>query len=169
MRSVKKTVRWTVFSDARVGRVGRQEDQVIALGAQQVDDLARFVGRQVVGHHDLSRTQRRGEFAHDIGLETVAVHRTVQNPGGDQSVMGEARDEGLGVPVAEGRMVNQALSHRSPAGGLDEVGLEARLVDEDQPFQHVGPVRLAGFDPDPAPLGHLGSQDFAGEQCFFYG
>jgi hypothetical protein len=26
---------------------------------------------------------------------------------------------------------------------------------------------LAGFDPDPAPLGHVWPQDFAGEQSFF--
>lgn len=83
--------------------------------------------------------------------------------------MGKTCDEGLGVPVAEGGMVDQALSDRGPAGRLDEVGFQARFIDEDQPFQHVGHVRLAGFDPDPAPLRHLGPQDFAGEQRFFYG
>ena len=74
-----------------------------------------------------------------------------------------------GVPVTEGRVVDQALADRGPAGGLDEVGLQRGFVDEDQPFQHVGRVGLAGLNPDPAPLGHLGPQDFAGEQRFFYG
>ena len=77
--------------------------------------------------------------------------------------------EGLGVPVTEGGMVDQALADRGPARGLDEVGFQARLIDEDQPFQHVGHVRLAGLDPDPAPLRHLGPQDFACEQRFSYG
>ena len=66
-------------------------------------------------------------------------------------------------------MVDETLADRSPAGGLDEVGLQARLIDEDEPFQHVGHVGLAGLNPDPAPLGHVGPQDFAGEQRFFYG
>ena len=83
--------------------------------------------------------------------------------------MGEARDEGLGVPMAEGGMVDQARPDRGPAGGLDEVGLQGRFVDEDQHFQHVGHVRLALLNPDPARFGHVGAQLFAGEQRFFYG
>jgi hypothetical protein len=110
-----------------------------------------------------------GFFSSVVGLETVTVYRTVEHPGCDQTVMGKTCDESLGVPVAEGCMVDQALADRGPAGRLDEVGLEARLIDEDQPFQHVGHIRLASFDPDPAPLRHLGPQDFAGEQSFFYG
>ena len=89
--------------------------------------------------------------------------------GRDQPVLGKTRDEGLGVPVAEGRVVDQALADRGPAGGLDKVGLEAGFVNEHQPFQHVGHLRLEGFDPGPAPLGHVGPQDFAGQQRFFYG
>jgi len=45
--------------------------------------------------------------------------------------MGEARDEGMGVPMAERGVVDQALADRSPAGGLDKVGLQAGFVDED--------------------------------------
>ena len=89
--------------------------------------------------------------------------------GRDQPVAPEARDEGLGVPVAEGRVVDQALADGGPAGGLDKVGLEAGFVNEHQPFPHVGHVRLEGFDPGPTPLGHVGPQDFAGQQRFFYG
>ena len=101
---------------------------------QQLDSAAGFVGRQVVGHDDLSGPERWSEFARDVGLETVAVHCTVEHPGCDQPVMGKTCDEGLGVPVAEGGMVDQALSDRGPAGRLDEVGFQARLIDEDQPL-----------------------------------
>ena len=83
--------------------------------------------------------------------------------------MAKACNEGLGVPVAEGRMVDEALADGGPAGGLNEVGLQARLVDEDQHFQHVGHVGLACLNPDPAPLGDVWPQDFAGEQRLFYG
>jgi hypothetical protein len=40
--------------------------------------------------------------------------------------MGEACDQRLGVPVAEGSMVDQAFADRGPTGGLYEVGF--RLV-----------------------------------------
>ena len=100
MRRVKKTVWGTVFSDARVGGIGWQEDEIVALGAQQVDDPGRFVRRQVVGDEadqkgsggsfsrrkDLSGPQSGCEFVLDIGLETGPVHRAVQDPGGDQAV-----------------------------------------------------------------------------------
>jgi hypothetical protein len=69
--------------------------------------------------------------------------------------------------MTERGMVDQALADRGPSGGLDKVGLQAGLINEDQPFQHVGHVRLEGFDPEPSPLGHLWPQDFAGEQRFF--
>lgn len=107
-----------------------------------------------------------GANSSDIGLDAVIVHSTIQNPGSDQPVTGKARDEGLGVQVAEGRMVDQEHPDWSPARGLDEVGIEARLVDKNQPFQHVGYVMLPGFVPDPARLGHVGPQDFA-NQLFF--
>ena len=157
------------FDGVEVWGVGRQEDEVVALGAEQIDDVGRFVGRQVVGHDDMSGPEGGREFVQDVGLEAVAVHRAVEHPGGHQAVAAKAGDKGLGVPVAEGGMVDQARADRGPAGGLDEVGLEAGLVNEDQPFQHVGHVRLEGFNPHPASLGHVGAQDFAGEQSFFYG
>ena len=105
----------------------------------------------------------------DVGVEADAVHCAVQHPRGDQAVLAQTRDEGLGMPVAEGGMVDQTLTDRGPTGGLDEVGLEGGFIDEDQHFQHVGHVWLAGLDPCPAPLGHVGTQLFAGEQRFFYG
>ena len=116
---------------------------------------------------DLPGFERGGAFVLDIFLETRAVHRAVQHPGCYQTSAAEARDEGLGVPVAEGGMVDQAFADRGPAGGLDKVGLEARLVNENQPFQHVGHVRLADVHPVAPPLGHVGAQLFAGEQSFF--
>jgi len=46
----------------------------------------------------------------------------------DEAVPGKARDEGLGVPVAEGGMVDQARADGGPADGLDKVGLQAGFV-----------------------------------------
>ena len=110
-----------------------------------------------------------GEDAFDVGVEAGAVHRAVEHPGGDHAILGQARDEGLRVPMTERGMVDQALADGGPAGGLDEVGLQAGLINEHQSFQHVGHVRLARLNPHPAPLGDVGPQDLAGQQRFFYG
>ena len=164
-----------------VGGVGRQEDQRVALRLQEGLDALRFVRGQVVVREaraatgsrprrkDLAGAQRGGEAMLDIRLETRAVHRPIQNPGGDQSVMTEPRDEGLCIPVSEGSVVDQALADRGPACGLDKVGLEACLVNEHQHFQHVGHVWLATLNPVPAPLDHVGPQLLTGQQSFFYG
>ena len=94
----------------QVGRIRGQEDQVTSLGAQQVMDATGFVGRQGVGHDNLSGPEGRSELVRDVGLETVPVHRTVKDPRCHQTILGKARDKGLGVPVAEGGMVDQALA-----------------------------------------------------------
>ncbi len=83
--------------------------------------------------------------------------------------MAEAGDKGLGVLLGERGMGDDARAHRSPAGGLDEVGLDQSFIYEDQHFQCFGKVRLAGFNSNPAPLCHVGPQGFAGEQRFLYG
>ena len=78
------------------------------LRPEQVADFANlspqgpagFVGRQVVGHDDLSGSERRGELALDVGVEAGAVHRTVEHPRGDQATRAQACDEGLGVPLS---------------------------------------------------------------------
>ena len=102
----QKTIQWIVFPThgfelgkdhfdrVEIGGVGWQKQHPVALGAQQCLDARRFVGGQVVGDDYLTGFERRGEFVLDIGLETRAVHRAVQNPRGQQAVAAQSRDEG---------------------------------------------------------------------------
>ena len=68
--------------------------------------------------------------------------------------MAQGTDEGLGAPMPEWRVIDQALPARGPAGGLGHVRLERCLVDEGQPFQMPGHEGLAFADPDAAQVGH---------------
>lgn len=52
-------------------------------------------------------------------------------------------------------MIDKALPARGPAGGLCHSGLDGGFVDEGQPFQMIGPERLAFGDPDMALLGDI--------------
>ncbi len=65
------------FDGVEVGRVGWQENQVVALGAQKFDGARRLVRRQVVGDDDLAGPQCWGELALDVSIEAVAIHRNV--------------------------------------------------------------------------------------------
>ena len=139
------------------------------MGAQQGNGAGRLVGGQVVGDDDLTGFEGGREFVLDVSLKAGAVHRPVQHPRGDQAIVAKARNEGLSVPVAKGRVIDQPRADRGPASGFDEIGHQRGFVNKDQTFQHVGHVRLALLNPDPARLGHVGPQLFAGEQSFFYG
>ena len=83
--------------------------------------------RKLAPYDDWMRTRlvEKGDLTLDeIVAEMASVHGPVQHPRRDQSVVAEARDEGLGIPVAEGGMVDEPLTDQRPASGLDEVGLE---------------------------------------------
>ena len=53
----------------QVGRIGRQEDEVVALCAQKFDGARGFVGGEVVGNDDLAGPEGRGQIVLDVGFE----------------------------------------------------------------------------------------------------
>lgn len=81
--------------------------------------------------------------------------------------MAQGSDEGLGVPVAEGRMVDKARAFWRPSGGLGHVRLQRRLVDETEARQRAAHERLASCDPDMACLPDLRPLLLEGLQVFF--
>ena len=92
----------------------------------------------------------------------------VNHPGRIQPIMAQGGNEGLGAPVAEGRMVDQARAFRGPSGGLDHVRLQRGLVDETYAWQQVAHEGLTPRDPDMARLADLRPLLFGGLQVFFY-
>lgn len=67
----------------------------------------------------------------------------------------QGTDEGLGAPMAERRVIDQALPARGPPGGLGHVGLERCLVNKCQSFQMSGHEELALAYPDAAQVSHV--------------
>ena len=103
----------------------------------------------------------------DIQLEHLAIHRAVYDPRRIQPIVAQRADKSLGAPVAEGRMIDQALTAWGPAGGLRHVGLHRGFVNESQPFQMVGHEGLALRDPDMAQMGHILAFLFKRLKVFF--
>ena len=97
--------------------------------------------------NDVALVQGRGQLGLDIAVEDRAVHCPAEHPGRVQPVMAQRGDEGLGLPVAEGGMIDQACPAWRPSGGLGHIGLEGSFVDERQPCQHVTQCERKAIDP----------------------
>ena len=106
--------------------------------------------------------QGRGQLGFDIKVEEFAVYWPVDDPGRVKPVMAQRGDESLGLPVAEGGVVDQTRPAWRPSGGLGHVGLErpsagksipridsfSRLdVDETYGCQHVTQCERQAIDP----------------------
>ena len=112
---------------------------------------------QVVQDDHIAFAQGRRELGLDVGIERRAVHGTVDDPGRVQPVVAQRRDKRLRAPVAEGRVIDQPLPARRPAGGLGHVGFQPGFVNEANAFQHMRHEGLAVHDPDMPLAGHLGA------------
>ncbi len=82
--------------------------------------------------------------------------------------MTQGCDEGLCTPMAERRVIDQALPAGGPARGPGHVGLDRGLVYESQSFQMVGHEWLALGDPDVAQGGDVLALLLKRLNIFFY-
>ena len=142
------------FDRVEVGAVWRQEKEPRADVAHGFGRAGALMARQVVEDDHVAGTQGRHQLGFDIEVEHRAIHRSVDHPRRIEAVMAQGTYEGLGAPMPERRVIDQALPARGPAGGLGHVGLERCLVDEGQSFQMPGHEGLAFADPDAAQVGH---------------
>jgi hypothetical protein len=92
---------------------------------------------------------------------------TIDDPGGIQPVMAQGGDEGLGLPVAKGCMVDEARAFGRPPGGFGHIRLERGLVDKTYVRQQVTHERLTSCNPDMARLPDLRPLLFGGLEVFF--
>ena len=126
-----------------------------------------FVAGEVVEDDDVSGTQRRDQLGLDVEIEELAVDRAVDDPGRVEPVMKSSRDEGLGLPVTKGGVIDQTRPAWCPSGGLGHVGLERCFVDETYACQHVTHEGLPVSDPDPAGQCHIRPLLLDRPQVFF--
>ena len=150
--------------------------------ARVSDELAgrlTFVAAEIVGNHDVSRCQDRGEALADPGGESVSIDRPVQHEGGYDAVVAQPGEEGQSLPVPVRNMCDQATAPRGPAAGPGHVGLHpssaGQLIPRINCFsrldiyenQSLGvKPRLVRLPPGPEPR-HLRAKLFAGHQRFF--
>ena len=73
MRRVKKTVRETVFSGARIEGVGREEEEFCTGGPDGFANSGGLVAAEVVQNDNVVLAQGRDQNLFDIGPEYLAV------------------------------------------------------------------------------------------------
>jgi hypothetical protein len=135
------------FDGVEVGTVGRQKQQPCApVPDERLGPLA-FVAGEIVQDDDVAGLEGRGKLGLDVSLEDGPVHRRVNDPGRDKAVALEARDQGLGGPVAERRFGMQALAFRAASAGSCHLGVGAGFVEKDQPRALSAHQGLAAFFP----------------------
>ena len=96
---------------------------------------------------DAALLQGRGQLGFDMEVEDFAVYRATDHPGRVKPVMAQGGNEGLGLPVAEGGVVDQTRPAWRPSCGLCHVGFERGFVDERQSCQHVTECERQAIDP----------------------
>jgi len=135
------------FDGVEVGRVGGQELDAGAGGADQREGLVVFVRAEVVHDHHIAGAQRWVEhFAH-VGAEDVGVGGRLDGQAGGRAVQADRGDHGGGAPVAVRALRQQALAAGGPAAQARQVGFGRRLIEKDQP--RGIPAALAAAPPPP--------------------
>ena len=79
---------------------------------------------------DIAPLQGQGQLGSDIAVKDVAVYRPVDDPWRVQPVMAQRGDEGLGLPVAEGGVIDQTHPAGRPSSRLGHIGLQGGFVNE---------------------------------------
>lgn len=126
------------------------------------------MGGEVVEDHDVAGHQAWRELGLDIGLEDRPVHGSVDHPGGDQLVAAEPRDEGLGAPMAEGRIGQEPIAARRATPQPGHLGRGGRLIKKHQPVRLLAHPGLAQMEPDVALAAHPRASALRRDQGFFY-
>lgn len=121
-----------LFDGIEVRTVGREKAQPRAGVFDGGAHLGLFVGREIVEDDDIARPERRHEDLLDVRAERLIVDRAIEHGGGGQRRRTEGGDDGVRLPVAAGRVIRDAGATRTPGVQPEQVGGDARLIDEDK-------------------------------------
>lgn len=157
-----------LLNGVQIGTVWRQEQEPAFLPFERLGRPRAAVRGEIVEDHDRAWLKSGGKLRGDIGVERNTIHGTFDYPWGYDAVAGQARDECLGLPSAEGGGTVEPLPDWRPAPQPGQIGLYGRLVNEHQAVWLGTHARLAARDPLVAGRTHIRALTLAGDQAFFY-
>ncbi len=90
-----------------IGGVWQQEQELCADVLEDRGGLWALVGGKVVEDDNVARLQGLGELGFDVEVEEFAIDGPADDPRRVQPVMAQGGNEGLGLSVAEGRVIDR--------------------------------------------------------------
>ena len=130
-----------------VWTVGRQIPERGADALDRAADARDFVRGEIVGDHDVPRSQRGHEDLFDIGKETRPVDGAVEDPGRGQARHPQRGEQRTGLPPGARRVVVDAGPAEGPTIPPQEIVRNAGFVEKDQACRIPG--RRGGVPHDP--------------------
>jgi hypothetical protein len=153
-----------VFDRIEVGAVGWKEQEPCTSTSDDGAHSVAFVAAKVVHDDDVAWSETWEKDLLNIGLEQVAIDRTIEYARCGDSIAAQGSQEGHGFPVPLRHIGLQPFAFPAPAADRRHVGLGPGLIDEDQ--SRGGNQGLI-FLPPIASSGDVRPLPFAGVICFF--
>ena len=144
--------------------VRREIQQRTAPSLDECPNRREVMRRQVVQDHHLSCHQDRTQLLTDVPLEDLTVERPVNDQRGQWPRQAQRTDQTLILSMIAGRGADRPEMSGRAGIPARHVGLEAALVEKDQPFW-TGQIRFKIVQKS----GALILTAFECDQCFFYG
>jgi hypothetical protein len=153
-----------VFDRVEVWAVGRKEEKPCTRTSDEGPHSGAFMAAKIVHDDDVAGPEAWEKDLLDIGLEQVAIDRTVEYARCGNAIAAQSSEEGHGFPVPLRHIGLQPFAFATPAADRRHVGLGPGFIDEDQPG---GINHGLIFLPPVASPGDVRSLLFAGVICFF--
>ena len=125
------------------------------------------MGREVVENDCRAWRDLRDQDLLHIGREGRTIHRAIDHPRCDQSLMCQPRNQGLGSPTAERRIHRQALASFCSSTQAGQIGLHCGFINEDNAIRQGRNGRKPMFEPVSPLLPYLGATALGGNQRLF--
>jgi hypothetical protein len=132
--------------------------QLGTLGLNRFPDFRALVRAEIVDQNDVARRERRNEHRFDIGEETFAIDRAVEDEGSWDAIMAKRGHESRRLPMPVGHFRIKSLA--APASSMRgrHVGLHPGLVNEHETLSlelllTLSPAHPPGRDVRPILLG----------------
>lgn len=119
------------FDRIEVGTIRRQKAELRTDRFDRGANLWLLVDGEVIEHHHVPGAQRGNEHLLDVGKKRGIVDRSVEDRGRGQAVDPQGRNHRVGLPVPVGRVIAEPQAAETPTVTAQEVGRDARFVNED--------------------------------------
>lgn len=124
----------SLFDRIEIGAVGWQKPEPRADSFYGSTYRLRLVTAEIVHDDDITRFEGLNKLLFNIGQKARAVDRAIKDARGGHLVATEGRQKCHGAPMAMRGITAQTPAFRSPAADRRHIGLDPRLINEDQTF-----------------------------------